>query len=83
MFVLGGRKAVRVPVRAFEYDEAEGTEGGDAGGYNDDIHFDPVGVCQLAVFKFRYAIKAEEMSCINPSGFALQEFASDVVAVGS
>jgi len=41
--VLGGREAIGVAFRAAEEDEAEGTEGGDAGGDDYDVHFYSVG----------------------------------------
>lgn len=43
MFALGDRKVIGIRARAVENDKAEGTKGGDASGYDDDVHFDPVG----------------------------------------
>lgn len=42
-FALAGREAIGVAFRSAEEDEAEGSEGGDAGGDDYDVHFYSVG----------------------------------------
>ncbi len=41
--MLAGRETIGVAFRSAEEDEAEGSEGGDAGGYDYDVHFYSVG----------------------------------------